>query len=592
MMHIYKDRQDDRYRMAALFDSPAKTQLQHHLNMPQPLRMGRLVSLAGNEKCAGIKMPIASYGGPQACGEHEDCFSELNSSLSQEQFIQTFRQIKRTVFAEWNKQPESRMPLAQLSSNQNSKPSPKTVLPVLPKSPIKLFQNVASTSSRITRSPGKSATDGEEEEAEVAVPMSKETCHQESPAKSTTERVDKDAMGNPAKRRRLSIPKTNKRDFQDSVVAMRKALIEDMEGSYADLEDNQCLPAPSATVKTEWMNILHYEKFNQVCNNAKEYKLVAQLSKRCWTQVLRVFRLCEGKAILTKEGRATASLFKPLKGLTEANIYKALSKYAETPSGAKLAVKTLTSDVQEDKVALQLQDKVRELEAENHQLRMFAVDVAQTVNSNEQLEVKIEHIKLQEEESLPADKLQEEESLPADKLQKKESLSVDKLQKKESLSVNKLQEEESLPADKLQKKESLSVDKLQKKESLSVNKLQKKESLSVDKLQKKESLSVNKLQDEERWVAVALAAPEGWHIARLESINDSMASVSFLQTGVPGMYKWPERPDRLDVNNRCVIAKNVAMNKSGTGTRKYWHMSQSVRQMLNQLFEDFKLKYW
>ncbi|XP_078593187.1 uncharacterized protein LOC144871539 isoform X1 [Branchiostoma floridae x Branchiostoma japonicum] len=740
----------------------------------------RSSSLAGNQS-ASIKLSIGSYCGAEACGEHEDCFSDLKSSMSQEQFMETFRQIKQDVFAEWDKQPEPRMPLAQLNCNPNIKPSPKTghvsSAPGLPKSPLKVFQNVASTGSRITRSPVKKtggnrkkqkaqawkqsfnstcsspvksamATEGEEEEAEVALPARHKPCSQESPGKSATERED-EGEGNPAKRQRLSVPKSNKkRDFQDAVVAMREALIEDMEGSYEDLEDNQVLPGPSTNVKAEWTNILHYDKYNQVCNNAKEYKLTAQLSKRCWAKALQVFVLCESNAILTKEGRAPLAMFKPLRGLTETQVYKALSRYAETPPGAKVEVKALINNVQEDKemdklppprergmeyirmkkqltaleqqgmtleVALQLQDKVRELEAENHQLRMFAIDVAQTVNSDEKTALKIEHIKelleidsyldpttggfamglslskiegyrschmpeddfspalsstrlndnlqlddevddcpsdlhtekmredgdlhtekmgedgdlhtekmqedgdlhtekvqedgdlhtekvqedgdlhtekMQEDGDLHTEKVQEDGDLHTEKMQEDGDLHTEKVQEDGDLHTEKMQEDGDLHTEKMQEDGDLHTEKVQEDGDLHTEKMQEDGDLHTEKVQEDGDLHTEKMGEEERWVAVALAEPEGWHIAKLETVNDNMAAVSFLQTGVLGMYKWPERPDKLVVNTRCVISKNVAMSKSGTGTRKYWSMSQTVRHMLNKRFKDFKLKYW
>ncbi|CAH1264047.1 Hypp2821 [Branchiostoma lanceolatum] len=165
-------------------------------------------------------------------------------------------------------------------------------------------------------------------------------------------------------------------------------------------------------------------QFTQVTQNAREYKLVALLSKRCWGKVLHIFKLCNHNAIATTDRQANVLLFRPLRGLLEDVMYKLLSKYADTPFNAARDVKEVIARAEEElekdrcprgpamdyremkiklaafqregitpEVAAEQREKIRNLQAQVSQLKMFALDVAQTVNSADSSETKINHIK-------------------------------------------------------------------------------------------------------------------------------------------------------------------------------------------------------
>ncbi|CAH1238847.1 Hypp5646 [Branchiostoma lanceolatum] len=216
-----------------------------------------------------------------------------------------------------------------------------------------------------------------------------------------------------------------KRHFTLAVIAMRKALISNMgEHAYDQLDEDQLLPSPPKAVKTEWLQILGCQNFTQVTQNAREYKLVALLSKRCWDKVLHIFKLCNYNAIVTTDRHANVLMFSPLRGLLEDRMYKMLSKYADTPFNAARGVKEVIARAEEElkrdrcprgpsmdyremkirlaafqregltpEVAVEQRERIRNLQAQVSQLKMFILDVAQTVNSADSSETKINHIK-------------------------------------------------------------------------------------------------------------------------------------------------------------------------------------------------------
>ncbi|XP_019638005.1 PREDICTED: uncharacterized protein LOC109480279 [Branchiostoma belcheri] len=645
-----------------------------------------------------LKMPLATFRGAEDCGEGENCFSELNSNMSQVDFIKMFRVIKDAVFGEWKTKLQSddtRMPLQEVSSNQKCKPSPRpenTLGAVLLGSPVKLFQSVAGTSrasrspvkspKKVTRNirqkretqrrinittiggtPAKAPTEMEEEEEDILVNLPakrQQMSVQKSPGKSAKEMEEEETVPvNPAKRQRLSTPKNaKKRDFQDGVIAMRKALIADIKDAYEELGDNECLPAPSATVRAQWTSILQYNQYRQVCNNAKEYRLVARLSKRCWAKVLHIFKLCQANEIVTKGRRASMVLFSPLKGLSEPDMYAVLSTYAESACGAKLDVKTLINSVNQDKEkdklpttremvdeyrkmksqlkalkeqgitleeAAQQRETIRELEAELTQLRMFAVDVAQTANSNEEADVKIYYIKrmleidsfldpttggfamelsLSKVEGHPSLHITDEFSPGFSSTMLNGELDAyqafQDTDDRDSL-MTETHSEKAGEGDRDTAADSQMTETHSEKpgegdrdtaaDSL-MTETHSEKAGEGDRDTATDSLMTEMDLDKDRWVAVALEVPEGWHIAKLEGTEGNKACVSFLQTGIPLVYKWPSLTDKLIVNIKCIIDKDVEMTPSGTGTRQYWRMSIATAHRLNMLFDEFKVNYW
>ncbi|XP_019628141.1 PREDICTED: uncharacterized protein LOC109472727 [Branchiostoma belcheri] len=716
-------------------------------------------------KQKALKMPLAMFRGAEDCGEEENCFSELNSNMSQVDFIKMFTVIKDAVFADWKPKQlgVTRKPLEEVSSNQKRKtsPQPGNTSTVSRKSPVKrVFQSVSST-SRASRSPVKSPkkiirhtrqkremqmrsniaaiggtpgtsksptemeeespTEMEEEEEDtlVNIPAKRQMSIQKSPGKSAKEMEEEEAVHvNPAKRQRLSTSKsTKKRDFQDGVIAMREALIADMD-TYEELDDNQSLPAPSSTVKAQWTDILQYKEYREISNNAKEYRVVAQLSKRCWTKVLHIFQLCHRNDIVTKERRASFLMFRPLRGRTESEMYKILSTYVETAYGAKMDVKTLintvTNDMEMDKLptsremvadyrkmksqlqalkeqgisleeAAQQREKIRELEAELTQLRMFAVDVAQTVNSSDKPEVKIDHIKgmleidsfldpttggfamelslskveghpslhmtdefspgfsstmlngdfdayeaFEDTDNLNSEKAAaddqgtatdnlmlemaaaddqgtatnnlmlekaaaDDQGTATDNLMLEMAAADDQGTATDNLMLEKAAaDDQGTATDNLNSEKAAADDQGTATDNLNSEKATADDQgTATDNLMLEMDQDTDNLNlDKDRWVAVALEVPEGWHIAKLESTEGNKACVSFLQTGIPRVYKWPSLTDKLVVNIKCIIDKDVEMTPSGTGTRQYWRMSIATSQRLNMLFDEFKVNYW
>ncbi|XP_066301408.1 uncharacterized protein [Branchiostoma lanceolatum] len=206
---------------------------------------------------------------------------------------------------------------------------------------------------------------------------------------------------------------------------MRKAHISNMgEQAYCQLDEDQLLPNPPKAVKTEWLQILGCQNFTQVTQNAREYKLVALLSKRCWDKVLHIFKLCNYNAIVTTDRHANVLMFRPLRGMLEDRMYKMLSKYADTPFNAARGVKEVIARAEEElekdrcprgppmdyremklrlaafqregltpEVAAEQRERIRNLQAQISQLKMFGMDVARTVNSDGSSETKMNHIK-------------------------------------------------------------------------------------------------------------------------------------------------------------------------------------------------------
>eukprot|EP00058_Branchiostoma_floridae_P002229 XP_002587717.1 hypothetical protein BRAFLDRAFT_94621 [Branchiostoma floridae] len=97
-------------------------------------------------------------------------------------------------------------------------------------------------------------------------------------------------------------------------------------------------------------NIVKHYQYHQILRNAREYKVVALLSKRCWALVLQVFQLCQSNSIATKDRQATVLMFRPFNGLLEKDIFLWLSKYAIVPQGAGMNVKTLVESLSCDSV--------------------------------------------------------------------------------------------------------------------------------------------------------------------------------------------------------------------------------------------------
>ncbi|CAH1242416.1 Hypp6679 [Branchiostoma lanceolatum] len=67
-------------------------------------------------------------------------------------------------------------------------------------------------------------------------------------------------------------------------------------------------------------------------------------------KMVEIFQLCESGSIVTTEQRASFLMFRPPKGLEEHDMYSVLTKYAETPPGAKLKAQSLISNVQAEVV--------------------------------------------------------------------------------------------------------------------------------------------------------------------------------------------------------------------------------------------------
>ncbi|KAI8516556.1 ATP binding [Branchiostoma belcheri] len=94
------------------------------------------------------------------------------------------------------------------------------------------------------------------------------------------------------------------------------------------------------------------------------------------------------------------------------------------------------------------------------------------------------------------------------------------------------------------------------------------------------------------WVAVSLAYPEGWHIGKVEKVQEEKVVVTFLEPGPSGHYRWPVRQDLLNVYKRCTLVKDVQLCCLGTGTSKYWTIPATVRSCLDNKYEEFSDTSW
>ncbi|XP_078657030.1 uncharacterized protein LOC144903084 [Branchiostoma floridae x Branchiostoma belcheri] len=383
--------------------------------------------MAEGSKGRGIRLPIAAYCGPEHCGELADRFSNLKNSMCLEEFLSKFQEIKDTTISDGV---EIRKPLEALENKKSNKPSPvagKSTQSVnLLRSPGKLFER---TSRSLDKSPKIVRNISQRRKRLFSDASSSSTTELESSFCEPLEELVQDNQATVMKRQRVSLQqskekgRSKRRDFPHAVIAMREALTSNMgEEAYNELADDQLLPNPPDTVRTKWQEILGCQNYTQIIQNAREYRLVALLSKRCWNKVLWIFQLCKDNGIATEKRQATVLMFRPLRGLREREMYKVLSQYADTPIGTAKDVKTVIAEAEQElgkdslslppmdqkemkerleafqregmtpEVAAKQRVEIRNLQAQVYQLRMFALDVALVANSHSSSETKMRHI--------------------------------------------------------------------------------------------------------------------------------------------------------------------------------------------------------